>query len=107
MRIYNIVVTVLLVLTVVFAFKSNKSFKSGMKRYKIVNDSLNSRYLKQVKVADSLSKIKNKTIVEYKVIYKYIKNAKKETDNVYDVVYDFNERQIDSTIRAHKHTFRN
>ena len=109
MKIYNYIPYIIIIILTVIITKQctdNKQFKSDIKHLENVKDSLNKEYLNEKKVADSLFKIKNKTIIEYKTIYKYKTQLQDEANNVTDYVYSLNERQLDSTIRSYKHTNR-
>lgn len=107
---YNTIVTIILLIFIFFTFKEckdNTEFQSHIDELQRSNDSLMVIYQKQEKYADSLLLIKQKTIVEYKTIYKYLKPIQDAQNNVNDSVYGLDEQQLDSTIRAYKHPVRN
>ncbi len=56
---------------------------------------------------DSLILLKQKEVVKYVKIQTQLNTIKDETKRNINNVYLLNERQIDSTIRNHKHTIRN
>lgn len=56
---------------------------------------------------DSLVLLKQKEVVKYVKIQSQLNTIKDETKRNINNVYLLNERQIDSTIRNHKHTIRN
>lgn len=105
-KLVKILPYIIVIALTVFIFKqceSNKEFKSKISVLEDEKDSLSSLYLKLDKVNDSILNIKNKTIVEYKTIYKYKKQLQDEAHKIDSVVYSLNEQQIDSTIRTYKH----
>ena len=56
---------------------------------------------------DSLTLLKQKEVVKYVKIQSQLNTIKDETKRNINNVYLLNERQIDSTIRNHKHPNRN
>lgn len=110
MKYFNTIIYLVLAVFIVLSIKqceNNKQFKAKLDVLRASRDSLKGEYQKLEKVSDSLSKIKNKTIVEYKTIIKYIKEQQNETDSIVDSVGDYDERKLDSIISNHRHIKRN
>ena len=108
-KVYKILPYIIVIALTIFTLKTcdnNKEFEQQISDLERKKDSINTLYLKLENVNDSVLKLKNKTIIEYKTIYKYKEQLQDEQDNISNVVYSFNEQQLDSTIRSYKHTNR-
>jgi len=107
LKVLPYILTVLLTLILANQCSTNKTLNAKLD---VLNNELKlskGEYLKLLKTSDSILKIKNKTIIEYKTIYKYLKPIQDAQDNLPDSVYSLNERQIDRTIRTYKRPVRN
>lgn len=102
----NFFIYIFLILLIVFATKQcddNKRFKANLEGLKKQKKILEQEYSKLEILHDSVLKIKQEKVIEYVTIYKTLQNKKDETDNISNVVYTYDERQLDSTILSYQH----
>jgi hypothetical protein len=102
----NLILSILLLFSILFFINKNDKYIYHIKKLNKEIDSIEAtiKYLENEN--DSLLELKKEKITEYRDRKIYLKLKEDETDSVINSVYDFNERELDSTIRTYKHTER-
>ena len=90
-------------LFIYFVLLENKELNEKLKRQDQVQDSLKVVIKGLEKEYDSLQKVKQEKIIEYITLKSDLEKQQDETDSIVNSVYTLDERQLDSTIRSHKH----
>lgn len=106
MKYFNTIIYLVLAVFIVLSVKqcdNNRQFKAKLDVLRASRDSLRVTYQKLEIMHDSVLKIKQEKVIEYITIYKKLEGKKDETNNIADIVYTYDERQLDSTILSYKH----
>ena len=99
--------SILLSWFLIWFFSNNKELMQRNKQLIKQRDSLTSLNKALSFKNDSILILKQKEVIKYIKIENQLNTVKDENKNIINSVYSLNERQIDSTIRNHKHTIRN